>query len=120
MVAWIQTGLILVFAGMIGFTAQDSRGATADSAPLALIAILLAFAALTALIARGMWRKSAFARTPMLFLQVFGVVVAWPVVQGDGLAPVAGGALILLSVVGLYLTLRPATGADMAQANAQA
>ena len=80
---------------------------------LVAVIIYLLFAAGMGLIARGLWRRSRLARTPMVLAQVFGLVSAWLFWEGDGAAVVAGVVIAVVCVIGIVLTLRPATGADL-------
>ncbi len=111
--AAVEALVIVVFAVALGIASFDSRGTNTGASPVAEVVIYLLFALCMGLVARGLWRKSRFARTPMVLAQVFGVISAWLLLEGDGYAVVVGVAIVALCVVGLVLTLRPATGADL-------
>ena len=104
---------IVVFAVALGIASVNTRGTNTGASPVAEVIVYLCFAACMGLIARGLWRRSRFARTPMALAQVFGLISAWLFWEGTGAAVVAGVLLAAVSVLGLYLTLRPATGADL-------
>jgi peptidoglycan/LPS O-acetylase OafA/YrhL len=112
-VAGIEALAIVVFAVALGIASFDSRGTNTGASPVAEVVIYLLFALCMGLVARGLWRKSRFARTPMVLAQVFGLVSAWLLLEGDGYAVVAGVAVVAVCVAGLVLTMRPATGADL-------
>jgi hypothetical protein len=104
---------IVLFAIALGIASVNTRGTNTGASPVAEVIVYLCFAACMGLIARGLWRRSRFARTPMAMAQVFGLISAWLFWEGTGAAVVVGVVLAAVSVLGLYLTLRPATGADL-------
>lgn len=104
---------IVLFAVALGVASVNTRGTNTGASPVAEVIVYLCFAACMGLIARGLWRRSRFARTPMALAQVFGLISAWLFWEGTGAAVVAGVVMALVSVLGLYLTLRPATGEDL-------
>jgi hypothetical protein len=104
---------IVLFAIALGIASVNTRGTNTGASPVAEVVVYLCFAACMGLIARGLWRRSRFARTPMAMAQVFGLISAWLFWEGPGAAVVVGVVLAAVSVLGLYLTLRPATGADL-------
>lgn len=104
---------ILLFAIAVGIASLNTRGTNTGASPVAEVAVYLAFTVCLGLIARGLWRHSAFARTPMLLAQVFGLIAAWLFLEGTGAAMVAGVVIAAVCVLGLVMTLRPATGADL-------
>jgi hypothetical protein len=104
---------IVLFAIALGIASVNTRGTNTGASPVAEVVVYLCFAACMGLIARGLWRRSRFARTPMAMAQVFGLISAWLFWEGTGAAVVVGVVLAAVSVLGLYLTLRPATGADL-------
>ena len=105
--------MLVVFAIALGIASFNTRGTNTGASPLAEVVIYLLFALCLALVARGLWRRSRLARTPMVLAQVFGLISAWLFLEGDGLAVAAGVAIVAVSLLGIYLTLRPATGADL-------
>ncbi len=113
LVAWAEAAGLAVFAVALGIASFNTRGTNTGASPIAEVALYLAFAACMGLVARGLWRRSPFARTPMVLAQVFGLISAWLFLEGDGPAVVAGVVIAVVSVLGLVLTLRPAAGADL-------
>lgn len=113
LVAAVEAIVLLVFTLSLGIASFNSRGSNTGSAPLAEVIIYLLFTVGLGLIARGLWRRSAFARTPMVLAQVFGLISAWLFFEGDGAAKAAGIIIAIVCVVGIVLTVRPATGADL-------
>lgn len=112
-VAGLEAVVIVVFAIALGIASFNTRGTNTGAAPVAEVVVYLLFAAGMGLIARGLWRRNRLARTPMVLAQVFGLISAWLFWEGDGLAVLAGGAIAVVCVVGIVLTVRPATGADL-------
>lgn len=56
----------------------------------------------------GLLRRSAIARTPFVLVQLFALVVAWPLVGSDVVAyRLAGIALGGAAIAGILLALRP-------------
>lgn len=113
MLAALEGIAIVLFAIALGIASVNTRGTNTGASPVAEVVVYLCFAACMGLIARGLWRRSRFARTPMAMAQVFGLISAWLFWEGTGAAVVVGVVLAAVSVLGLYLTLRPATGADL-------
>lgn len=113
MVAGLEAAVLLIFAVSLGVASFNSRGSTMSSSPVAEVIIYMLFAAGLGLIARGLWRRSAFARTPMVLAQVFGLISAWLFLQGNGWAVVAGVVIVVVCLAGIFLTLRPATGREL-------
>lgn len=105
--------MLVIFAASLGIASFNTRGTNTGASPLAEVIIYLLFALCMGLIARGLWRRSRLARTPMVLAQVFGLISAWLFLEGDGAAVAAGVAIVVVSVLGIYLTVRPATGADL-------
>ena len=112
-VAAIEAVAIVVFTIALGIASFDTRGTNTGASPVAEVVVYLLFAAGMGLIARGLWRRSRLARTPMVLAQVFGLISAWLFWEGDGVAVVAGVVIAVVCVVGIVLTVRPATGADL-------
>lgn len=104
---------LVLFAVALGVASFNTRGTNTGASPLAEVVIYLLFAAGMGLIARGLWRHSPLARTPMVLAQVFGLISAWLFIEGSGLAVVAGWTIAAVSVLGIFLTVRPRTGADL-------
>lgn len=113
MVAAVEAVALVGFTVSVGIASLQSRGSNTGSSPVAQVAVYLLFALGLALIARGLWRHSQFARTPMVLAQVFGLISAWLFIEGDGFAVVAGVLVAAVCVLGIVLTMRPATGRDL-------
>jgi len=112
-IAGLEAVALLVFTVALGVASFSSRGTNTGASPVAEVVIYLLFAACLGLIARGLWRRSPFARTPMVLAQVFGLISAWLFIDGNGAAVVAGWVIAAVSVVGILLTLRPSMGEDL-------
>lgn len=113
LVASLETAAIVAYAAGVGVAATNSSGTTTGSAPVVLVMIYLAFAAGAGLIAWGLWTHRALARTPMMMMQVFGLVVAYPMIKGGGAAAAGGVVVAAVSALGLWLALRPSMDADL-------
>ncbi len=111
--AGAQALALVLFAIALGIASFNTRGTNTGASPVAEVVIYLLFAVCMGLIARGLWRRSPLARTPMVLAQVFGLISAWLFVEGSGFAVVAGWIMVAVSVLGIVLTLRPSTGADL-------
>ena len=113
LVAALEAVALVVFAAALAIASFNTQGSNTGASPVAEVIIYLLFAGCMGLIARGLWRRSVFARTPMVLAQVFGLISAWLFIEGDGWAVVAGFIIAGVSVLGIVLTLRPATAADL-------
>lgn len=113
LVAGFEALAIVIFAAALGIASFNTQGSNTGASPVAEVIIYLSFAFCMGLVARGLWRRSRFARTPMVMAQVFGLISAWLFLFGDGFAVLAGVLIVLVCLAGLILTLRPATGADL-------
>lgn len=111
--AAFEAAALLIFTIAVGIASLNSRGSNTGSSPVAEVAVYLSFVVGLGLIARGLWRRSVFARTPMVLAQVFGLISAWLFLEGDGAAKAAGVLLVAVCLLGIYLTVRPSTGADL-------
>jgi hypothetical protein len=112
-VAAAEAVALVLFAVALGLASFNSRGTNTGASPVAEVVIYLLFALGMGLIARGLWRRSPLARTPMVLAQVFGLISAWLFIEGTGWAVPVGWLIVAVSVLGIVLTLRPATGADL-------
>ncbi|HQR79291.1 MAG TPA: hypothetical protein PLT68_03615 [Actinomycetota bacterium] len=112
-VAGTEAIAIFLFAVGVGIASFNTRGTNTGASPVAEVVVYLLFAAGLGLIARGMWRRSRLARTPMVLAQVFGLLSAWVFWEGNGAAVVVGVVIALVCVLGLVTAMRPATGADL-------
>jgi hypothetical protein len=112
-VAAVEAVAIVVFTIAVAIASFNTRGTNTGASPVAEVVVYLLFAAGMGLIAKGLWNRSRFARTPMVLAQVFGLISAWLFWEGTGAAVVAGVVIAAVCVLGIVLTLRPATGADL-------
>lgn len=112
-VAASEAVALMLFAVALGIASFNTRGTNTGASPVAEVVIYLLFAVCMALLARGLWRRSRLARTPMVLAQVFGLITAWLFIEGTGWAVPVGWLIAVVSVLGIVLTLRPATGADL-------
>jgi hypothetical protein len=113
LVAGFEAAVLVIFAIALGIASFNTRGTNTGASPVAEVVIYLLFAVCMGLIARGLWRRSALARTPMVLAQVFGLISAWLFIEGNGFSVVVGWLIVIVSVAGIVLTLRPSTGADL-------
>jgi hypothetical protein len=113
LVAAAEAVALVLFAVALGIASFDTRGTNTGASPIAEVVVYLLFAVGMGLIARGLWRRSPLARTPMVLAQVFGLISAWLFIEGTGAAVPVGWLIAVVSVLGIVLTLRPATGADL-------
>lgn len=111
--AGFEAVVLVFFAVALGIASFNTRGTNTGASPVAEVVIYLLFAVCMGLIARGLWRRSALARTPMVLAQVFGLISAWLFIEGNGFSVVVGWLIVAVSVAGIVLTLRPSTGADL-------
>jgi hypothetical protein len=89
----------------IGWVAQGNGGGKVSAAPV-LVALYLIFAALVALVGRGIMSHRHWARTPYLLVQVFGIIVAYTLARGTGLAPHMFAVVVgVVAVAGLGVGL---------------
>lgn len=111
--AALESLALVLFAVSLAIASFNTRGSNTGASPVAEVIIYLLFAAGMGLIARGLWRRSVLSRTPMVLAQVFGLISAWLFIEGNGWAVVAGIVIALVSVLGIVVTLRPGTAADL-------
>lgn len=105
-IAAVEALAVLVYAVAIAVSALQNPGSIA--APPVEIAIYLAFAVGIGACGVGLWRRLAVARTPFGVVQLFGVVVGYTLLQGDGdLVHRVGYVVLGLSVVGIAVVLSP-------------
>ena len=72
------------------------------SAPAVEAAIYLIFAGLLGLVVWPLSRGSNVARTPYFLAQLFGLIISYTLIMGDGTSyQVAGGAIGILSILGI-------------------
>lgn len=112
-VAAVEAVAIVAFTVALAIASFNTWGTNTGASPVAEVIVYLLFAAGMGLIARGLWNRSRFARTPMVLAQVFGLISAWLFWEGTGVAVVAGVIIAVVCVLGIVLTVRPATGADL-------
>ena len=102
-IAGIEMLAIVVQVIAIAIAALHSHGST-ETATLVLIAIYLIFALGMAFLIRGLLRDSKAARAPYFLVQLFGLVVAFTLLVGDGAAVKIAGVIVGgLSVAGLAI-----------------
>jgi hypothetical protein len=103
------------YAVALGVASRSSRGSSVNAAGVE-IAIYLAFAVLMGLLARGLARRRPLARTPFLLSQLFVIIIGYTVFAGDGTAvTVVGGAVMLLGLIGVALSLSPRLAEALAE-----
>ena len=110
-IALVETVGVTAYAVSIvlSYVQNGSSGTTgSDVSPWFLFIVYLGFAALIALVARGLWRGSGAARTPYLVTQAFAIVVAQPLISGaEVFERVLGWALVAIALAGSISILRP-------------
>lgn len=113
LIAGLETVALVLFALAVGIASFNTRGTNTGASPVAEVVVYLLFAVGMGLITRGLWQRSRMARTPMVLAQTFGLISAWLFIEGTGWAVPAGWIIAAVSVAGIVLTMRPATGADL-------
>ena len=83
---------------------------TTDLAGPVLAGLLMVFGALVGTVSWAAWNRRSSARTPYVVAQAFALVVGWTLASGDGTAPRALGAALLV-IAGAALVLMLARGA---------
>lgn len=98
---------LLGYVVAVWIASRNSRGSS-GKATLVEIIIYLAFAALIALVGRGLLRRRSLARTPFLLTQLFVIVVGYTLFVGDGSAVKAAGVVVLaVGFVGVVISFLP-------------
>ncbi len=94
---------------LFSYLTTGSHGTTgSDVSPWILAVLYLAFAALIALIVRGLSKGKGSARTPYLITQAFAVVVAEALISGsEDAEKILGWALVAIALAGSISILRP-------------
>lgn len=78
------------------------RQENTPSAPAVEAAIYLIFAALLAVIVWLLAKGNSAARSPFVLAQLFGLIISYTLIVGDGMTvKIIGGAIGVLSVAGL-------------------
>lgn len=78
------------------------------------IVVFAAFGAGLAWLTRGLWLRRAWARTPFLVAQIFGLVVGIPLLQAEGgVERAVGAAVVACALVGAVLVFTPAVSAEL-------
>ncbi len=104
---------VVANAVAIVLAARNTRGSSV-TALVPEVIVYLIIAVLLALLAWGLHKRRAAARTPFLLAQVFVLIIGYTVVVGDGAATKVVGALILvLGAVGLGVALMPSLAAEL-------
>jgi len=99
-------GVALEVFDLVGQT-TGVAGST-EVAPVALLAVFVAFGLLALLVTAGVWQRRAVARTPFFLMQAFAVVAAWPLAsEAEGAARALGVVVIVLAVVAALMMLSP-------------
>lgn len=105
-IAAVEAVAVLAYAVAIGISALTNPGSIA--APPVEIALYLIFAAGIGACGVGLWRRRSVARTPFGVVQLFGLVVGYTLLQGDGDdVHRVGYAVLAMAVVGIALVLSP-------------
>jgi hypothetical protein len=90
-----------------GFAIAALVADPSDRTTTIVLGVLLAlYGAAVLAVARGVWRHSAWARTPAFLVQFFGLVVAWYQRHTLVAVTVLLGAVSLVAVVALVLAER--------------
>ncbi len=101
-VATLEALALVVMSAGLAFASFNTEGSRNSAAPIVEIIIYLAFAVALFFIARGIARGNSMARSPFVVAQVFALVVAWTLFQGDGFWVNSTGALVaLVALIGL-------------------
>ena len=91
------------FIGAI-VTGDIERIDTFDTENVIYVLLILVIA----LVAKSFRVLKKYAYTPFLLIQLFGLIIAWPLIQGEMLSiKIFGFLLGLISVVGIILALIP-------------
>ena len=110
-IAAFECVALVVYSVLIGisYVTNGTTGVTgSDVAPWSLIAVFIGFAALIALIVRGLLRGNGSARTPFLVTQAFAIVVGQTLISGsEDFEKVGGWVLVIMAVVGAVLIMNP-------------
>jgi hypothetical protein len=101
--AGVVTGVAFVIAALVGHP-------TDRPVAIALGALLSLYGAGVVLVARGVWRRRRWARTPAYLVQFFGLVVAW--YQRSTLTPVAVALAVVALAAGAALVAGDSAEAD--------
>ncbi len=110
--AVVEAVAIVAYCVGLGISALQNPGSV-SAAPVQIVIYLL-FAAGILACARGLWLRRHAARTPFGVVQLFGVVVGWTLVQGDGdLTHRIGYAVLAVSIVGIALVMSPSLGESL-------
>lgn len=107
---------VAVLAYTIGILVSGAQNPTSVAAPFVEVVIYLLFVLGIVLVARGLWQRRRWARTPFVVVQLFGLVIAYTLFAGDGDATHAiGWAVGLVSAVGMVCVFLPQTSSALDQ-----
>lgn len=104
-------GLAAYGISIIGFELGGSTTGMqgSDLAPGVLVVLYFVFAALIALVTFALLQTKLGARTPFLLIQAFAVVIAQPLVSGEGTIAI-GVVIICCAVAAAVACLLPTSG----------
>jgi hypothetical protein len=107
---------VAVLAYTIGILVSGAQNPTSVAAPFVEVVIYLLFVLGIVLVARGLWQRRRWARTPFFVVQLFGLVIAYTLLSGDGNdIHVLGWIVGLVSVVGVVAVFLPRTSEALDQ-----
>jgi hypothetical protein len=94
---------VAVLAYTVGILLSGLANPGSIAAPWVESVIYLLFAGGIALVARGLWQRRRWARTPFITVQLFGLVIAYTLFSGEASAQALGGVIGAISLLGLLL-----------------
>jgi len=107
---------LAVLAYTIGILVSGAQNPSSIAAPFVEVVIYLLFVLGIVLVARGLWQRRRWARTPFIVVQLFGLVIAYTLLSGDGDGiHVLGVVVGLISVAGIVAVFMPSTSAALDQ-----
>lgn len=102
----LETIGVLVYALVVAVAATRTPG-TVSAWPVE-VAIYLVFAGGLAVVVRGLAAGRAFARSPFVVAQMFGLIVGWTLLSGTEWVRILAIAVLAMSGIGLAAGLSPA------------
>jgi len=97
---------LALLAYTIGIALSGLQNPGSVAAPPVEVVIYLLFGVGVFLVARGLWLRRRWARTPFIVVQLFGLVTAYTLLSGDGAdVHVLGWIVGAVSIVGGVLAL---------------
>lgn len=94
---------VAVAAYTIAILVSGLQNPGSIAAPWVEGVIYLLFVGGIALVARGLWQRRRWSRTPFITVQLFGLVVAYTLFSGEASAQLLGTVVGAVSLVGLLL-----------------